>query len=83
MATQTEKHTLINAFKASYDNLEAFPDKMNFPPLMVEIHKGLISNTPQAVINSICKLRRIHKYEKKLWTQNEEGELPCIYSGDD
>lgn len=68
MATQTEKDTLINALKASYDNLEAFPDKMNFPPLMVEIHKGLISNTPQEVINSICKLRRIHKYEKKLFS---------------
>ncbi len=23
------------------------------------------------------------KYEKKLWTENDEGELPCIYSGDD
>ena len=68
MATQTEKDTLINALKASYDNLEAFPDKMNFPPLMVEIHKGLISNTPQEVINSIFKLRRIHKYEKKLFS---------------
>ena len=23
------------------------------------------------------------KYEKKLWTQNDEGHLPCIYSGED
>jgi len=23
------------------------------------------------------------KYDKKLWTQNEEGNLPCIYQGDD
>ena len=23
------------------------------------------------------------KYEKKLWTENEEGKLPCIYQGDD
>ena len=24
-----------------------------------------------------------NKYDKKLWTQNEEGHLPCIYKGDD
>ena len=23
------------------------------------------------------------KYEKKLWTENEEGNLPCIYCGED
>ena len=23
------------------------------------------------------------KYDKKLWTENEEGNLPCIYQGDD
>ena len=23
------------------------------------------------------------KYEKKLWTENDEGSLPCIYQGDD
>ena len=23
------------------------------------------------------------KYEKKLWTENDEGNLPCIYQGDD
>ncbi len=23
------------------------------------------------------------KYDKKLWTENEEGNKPCIYSGDD
>lgn len=23
------------------------------------------------------------KYEKQLWTENEEGSLPCIYQGDD
>lgn len=67
MATQTEKETLINELQASYDNLEAFPDKMNFPPLMVEIHKGLVSAEPQEVRNSICKLRRIQKYERKLF----------------
>ena len=24
-----------------------------------------------------------NKYEKKLWTENEEGHLPCIYCGED
>ena len=24
-----------------------------------------------------------NKYEKKLWTENEEGNLPCIYCGED
>ena len=24
-----------------------------------------------------------NKYDKKLWTENEEGNLPCIYKGDD
>ena len=24
-----------------------------------------------------------HKYDKKLWTENEEGHLPCIYCGED
>ena len=24
-----------------------------------------------------------NKYDKKLWTQNEEGNLPCIYNGED
>ena len=24
-----------------------------------------------------------NKYDKKLWTENEEGQLPCIYCGED
>lgn len=24
-----------------------------------------------------------NKYDKKLWTQNEEGKIPCIYNGED
>ena len=24
-----------------------------------------------------------NKFDKKLWTENEEGKLPCIYKGDD
>ena len=24
-----------------------------------------------------------NKYDKKLWTENEEGQLPCIYNGED
>ena len=24
-----------------------------------------------------------NKYDKKLWTENDEGKLPCIYKGDD
>ena len=24
-----------------------------------------------------------NKYDKKLWTENDEGKLPCIYQGDD
>ena len=24
-----------------------------------------------------------NKYDKKLWTENEEGHIPCIYSGED
>ena len=24
-----------------------------------------------------------NKYDKKLWTENDEGHLPCIYQGDD
>ena len=24
-----------------------------------------------------------NKYDKKLWTENEEGKLPCLYSGED
>ena len=24
-----------------------------------------------------------NKFEKKLWTENDEGELPCIYNGED
>ncbi len=24
-----------------------------------------------------------NKYDKKLWTENEEGKLPCIYNGED
>ncbi len=39
---------------------------------------GNILKTANAVIK-----HNENKYEKKLWTQNDEGELPCIYSGED
>lgn len=39
---------------------------------------GNILKTANAVIKN-----NEAKYEKKLWTENEEGSLPCIYQGDD
>lgn len=39
---------------------------------------GNILKTANAVIKN-----NEEKYEKKLWTENEEGKLPCIYHGDD
>lgn len=32
--------------------------------------------------NAVIRNNQV-KYDKKLWTQNEEGNLPCIFSGDD
>jgi len=32
--------------------------------------------------NSVIKNNQV-KYDKKLWTENEEGNLPCVFSGDD
>ena len=32
--------------------------------------------------NAVIKNNQV-KYDKKLWTENEEGNLPCIFSGDD
>ncbi|MBR2705404.1 MAG: DNA helicase PcrA [Bacilli bacterium] len=32
--------------------------------------------------NAVIKHNTV-KYDKKLWTENEEGNKPCIYSGDD
>ena len=32
--------------------------------------------------NAVIKNNEV-KYDKKLWTENEEGNLPCIFSGDD
>lgn len=32
--------------------------------------------------NAVIKHNTV-KYDKKLWTENEEGSKPCIYSGDD
>ena len=32
--------------------------------------------------NAVIKHNTV-KYEKKLWTENDEGSKPCIYSGDD
>ena len=32
--------------------------------------------------NAVIKHNAV-KYEKKLWTENDEGSKPCIYSGDD
>ena len=34
------------------------------------------------IANSVIKNNEV-KYEKKLWTENEEGSLPNIYQGDD
>lgn len=67
METSTEKETLSNTLKDSFDKLEEFPKKMNFCPLMVDIYNGLISNNSQQILNSIYLLRRIQKYEKKLF----------------
>ena len=39
---------------------------------------GNILKTANAVIK-----HNENKYEKKLWTENEEGNLPCIYCGED
>lgn len=39
---------------------------------------GNILKTANAIIKN-----NEAKYEKKLWTENEEGNLPCIYQGDD
>ncbi len=39
---------------------------------------GNILKTANAVIKN-----NEAKYEKKLWTENEEGSLPCIYQGED
>ena len=32
--------------------------------------------------NAVIKNNKV-KYDKKLWTQNEEGNLPCFFCGDD
>ena len=32
---------------------------------------------------NILKAANENKYDKKLWTENEEGHLPCIYCGED
>ena len=39
---------------------------------------GNILKAPNAVIK-----HNENKYDKKLWTENEEGHLPCIYCGED
>ncbi len=39
---------------------------------------GNILNAAKAVIK-----HNENKYDKKLWTENEEGHLPCIYCGED
>lgn len=39
---------------------------------------GNILKTANAVIK-----HNENKYDKKLWTENEEGHLPCIYCGED
>ena len=39
---------------------------------------GNILKTANAIIKN-----NESKYDKKLWTENDEGNLPCIYQGDD
>ena len=34
------------------------------------------------ILNAVIKHNE-NKYDKKLWTENEEGHLPCIYCGED
>ena len=68
MSTSTNINLVRQQLESIFESLPSFSPQTNFVPLMKEIINGIKTiHSVNSFISSITLLRRINKYEKKLF----------------
>ena len=82
MAVGDDSQSIYSFRGANFRNILDFPAIFpNTKIIKLEQNYRCTGNILKAA-NAVIKHNE-NKYDKKLWTENEEGHLPCIYCGED